>query len=135
MKRVKLIFSFVAVMLVLGSSAFAQKKYTYRTFPNDPFFGHGGIPTFWWQIGCGKSHHSTGYLFEADWRAAQEQLPVFAEILETLLRVEKLPDYARRAAREFAASAKAILAKTSLNTYEKWMWLQAERLRQENRLA
>ncbi len=36
MKKVKLIFSFVAVMLVLGSSAFAQKKYEYKTYPNDP---------------------------------------------------------------------------------------------------
>ena len=36
MKKVKFIFSFVAVMLVVGSSAFAQKKYTYKTYPNDP---------------------------------------------------------------------------------------------------
>ena len=36
MKKVKLFFSFVAVMLVLGSSAFAQKKYEYKTYPNDP---------------------------------------------------------------------------------------------------
>lgn len=36
MKRVKIFFSFVAVMLVMGSSAFAQKKYTYKTYPNDP---------------------------------------------------------------------------------------------------
>ena len=36
MKKIKLIFSFAAAMLILGSSAFAQKKYTYRTFDNDP---------------------------------------------------------------------------------------------------
>ena len=36
MKKVKFIFSFVAVMLVLGSSAFAQKKYEYKTYDNDP---------------------------------------------------------------------------------------------------
>ena len=36
MKKVKFIFSFVAVMLVFGSTAFAQKTYTYKTYPNDP---------------------------------------------------------------------------------------------------
>lgn len=36
MKRVKFIFGFVAVMLVVGSTAFAQKKYEYKTYPNDP---------------------------------------------------------------------------------------------------
>ena len=36
MRKVKIFVSFVAVMLLVGSSAFAQKKYTYRTFENDP---------------------------------------------------------------------------------------------------
>ncbi len=36
MKKARIIFSFVAVMLVVASSAFAQKKYSYRTFDNDP---------------------------------------------------------------------------------------------------
>ena len=36
MRKVKFFVSFVAVMLVVGSSAFAQKKYTYKTYPNDP---------------------------------------------------------------------------------------------------
>lgn len=36
MKKVKLIISFVALALVVGTSAFAQKKYQYKTYPNDP---------------------------------------------------------------------------------------------------
>lgn len=36
MKKVNFIFSFVVVMLLIGSSAFAQKNYNYRTFNNDP---------------------------------------------------------------------------------------------------
>ena len=36
MKKVKIIISFLAVMLVVASTSFAQKKYTYRTFENDP---------------------------------------------------------------------------------------------------
>ena len=36
MKKVSIIFSFVALMLFVGTSAFAQKKYNYRTFDNDP---------------------------------------------------------------------------------------------------
>ena len=35
MKRIKLFVGFVAVMLVAGAS-FAQKHYTYKTYPNDP---------------------------------------------------------------------------------------------------
>jgi predicted Zn-dependent peptidase len=35
MKRVKLIVSFIAVLLVTGA-CFAQKKYSYKTYPNDP---------------------------------------------------------------------------------------------------
>ena len=37
MKKVRILFSFMAVMLVVGSTAFAQKKYEYKTFANDPF--------------------------------------------------------------------------------------------------
>ena len=36
MKRAKFFVSFVVVMLVVGTTAFAQKKYNYRTFDNDP---------------------------------------------------------------------------------------------------
>src|SRR5574344_1313575 len=36
MKKAKFIVSFVIVLLIAGSSAFAQKKYTYKTYPNDP---------------------------------------------------------------------------------------------------
>ncbi|MCR4829657.1 MAG: insulinase family protein [Bacteroidales bacterium] len=36
MKRFNLFVSFVALMLVVGSTAFAQKKYEYKTYPNDP---------------------------------------------------------------------------------------------------
>ncbi len=36
MRKVKFLVSFVAVMLVVGSTAFAQKKYTYKTYDNDP---------------------------------------------------------------------------------------------------
>ncbi len=36
MRKVKLIISFVALALVVASSAFAQKKYQYKTYPNDP---------------------------------------------------------------------------------------------------
>ena len=36
MKKTKLILSFVALLLVCGASAFAQKKYSYKTFSNDP---------------------------------------------------------------------------------------------------
>ena len=110
-------------------------SYSDDTFTNDPDFGRGGIPTFWWHSGCSRSHHSTGYLFEPDWTAAGEQLPVFAEILETLLCAESLPDYSRRAAKELNAAAAGIFANAKLGTYEKWMALQAEHLRQESRLA
>ena len=36
MKKLKIFVSFVAVLVLVGGSAFAQKKYTYKTYPNDP---------------------------------------------------------------------------------------------------
>ena len=36
MKKVKFLFCFFSVMLIVGTTASAQKKYNYRTFDNDP---------------------------------------------------------------------------------------------------
>ena len=104
------------------------------TFGGDPYF-HGGIPVFWIHSSCGKAHHSTGYLFQPDWAAAGEQLPVVDVLLEELLCIEKLPDYAPRAVREFRAAAKTIMADKTLSGFEKRMRLAAEYMRQSGRLA
>ncbi len=105
------------------------------TFCNDSFFGKNGIPTFWLHHCCDKSHHNTGYLYQPDWEACREQLPVFAELTETLLCAEKLPDYSARAAKEFISAARNILRDQSLSAYEKQIRIQVEYLRNSNRLS
>jgi len=104
------------------------------TFCNDPDFGNGGIPTFWIHTPYLKSHHNTGYLFCPDWRECQKQLPVFAELLETLLCTGKLPDYSMRAAKEFTAKAKNILKDSTLSSAAKRICIEVEHIRNTNRL-
>ncbi|MBQ9501458.1 MAG: hypothetical protein IJU70_04790 [Lentisphaeria bacterium] len=103
------------------------------TFGSDPYF-HGGVPVFWLHSSSGKAHHSMGYLFEPDWLAVEEQLPVVDALLEELLCVEKLPDYAPRAVREFRAAAKAVMRDESLSGFEKRMRIESEYMRQFRRL-
>ena len=104
------------------------------TFCNDKFFGRNGIPTFWIHHSFERSHHNTGYLFQVDWLAAKKQLPVFDAIVEKILCLEKLPDYSRRAAQEFSASARAIIQDEKLSGYEKKIYINVEYLRNLNRL-
>ncbi len=111
-----------------------RASYSDDTFPNDPYFGKGGIPTFWFHGSGGRGHHSTGFLFEPDWEAAAKKLPVFSAIIEYLLCADTLPDYAKRAALELKVSADRILDDKRLSTAEKSMWLAAEHLRQSMRL-
>ena len=104
------------------------------TFGADPYF-HGGVPTFWLHTSCGKSHHITGYLFSPDWNAVRVQLPVIDALLEELLCLEELPDYSPRAAKEFRAAARNIMARKDISPFQKRMRLEAEHLRQTTRLA
>ncbi|MBO4513982.1 MAG: hypothetical protein J5746_14595 [Victivallales bacterium] len=102
------------------------------TFSNDPFFG---IPTFWMHSPCKGSHHNTGFLFEPDWIAAKEILPVFAEVIEKIVCSGPLPDYSSRAARELEAAVKAIMGNEELDWLEKRIRTYVEYNRQLNRLA
>ncbi|MBE6399748.1 MAG: DUF4910 domain-containing protein [Lentisphaerae bacterium] len=104
------------------------------TFCNDPDFGNGGIPTFWLHTPYLKSHHNTGHLFCPDWRECQKQLPVFDELLENLLCLEKLPDYSLRAAKAFTADAGNILKNPALSAAEKRIYIQVGYIRNTNRL-
>ena len=104
------------------------------TFTNDPYF-RGGIPTFWFHSDCSHSHHSDGFEFTPDWKAFEEQFPVFSEALEYILCVEKLPDFSKRAADDFTAETKKILADEKLTPYEKNIYAQVEFMRESNRLA
>lgn len=104
------------------------------TFTPDPYF-HGGIPVFWIHSPCDKAHHSTGYLFAPDWAAARDQVPVMCAAVETLLTLDALPDFAPRAEKEFRTAARRILSDQTLSPFAKEMRLEAEYLRQANRLA
>lgn len=104
------------------------------TFSNDPFFNGTGIPTFWLHKNCVLSHHNTGYLFDIAWLAAKEQMPVFANVFENILRMEQIPDFSKRAAKEFSTAVKTILADKELGTFEKKMRVKAEFMRAEGRL-
>lgn len=103
------------------------------TFANDPYF-HGGIPTFWIHSPCEHSHHNNGYEFMPNWLTAKEQFPVFAEVLENILCVDRLPDFSKRAAAEFTASVKEIMSNPQLKTYDKGIYVNVEYTRQEKRL-
>ncbi|MBQ7179643.1 MAG: hypothetical protein IJS08_19655 [Victivallales bacterium] len=102
------------------------------TFANDPYFG---IPTFWMHSPCKGSHHSTGYLFEPNWLASKEILPVFAEIIQKLLCGGPLPDYSTRAEKDLDKALKDILQNKELSSFEKRVRANVEFQRQCNRLA
>ena len=109
-------------------------SYSDDTFTNDPYFGKGGIPTFWFHGVGGRGHHSTGYLFDPDWEDAARKLPVFAALIEFLLCTEKLPNYSNRAISDLNKNVDRIIFERRLSEFDKKIWLEAEYLRQTLRL-
>ena len=102
-------------------------------FCPDPYF-HGGIPAFWIYNNWDSCHHNTGYLYKPDWAAAKKQFPIWNAIIEILLCCEKFPDYSKRAAKDFLAETRKILADKKLSSYEKKIWIEAEYIRNLGRL-
>lgn len=106
------------------------------TFCCNQYFGDHGIPTFWihndFRAG---THHSTGFCFAPDWKAASEQLPVICEVVEKLLIPENMEKYPARVEKEFAAQVKAILKDKNLTPFVQKMYIQAEFMRASGQLA
>ena len=104
------------------------------TFCNNKYFGNNGIPTFWIHNGFQPAHHSTGYLFSPDWKAAKEQLPVVCEVMEKLLCLVGMEKYHARVEKEFAAGTGKIVKDRTLTPFEQKMYIQAEFMRASGRL-